>query len=234
MMLAALLVIPVLIVEQSEIGDPWATMAAVTNWVIWSAFLAEVLIMLAVVSDRAAWVRRHPIELAIVVLTPPFAPALLQGLRGFRLLRLVRLLVLIRAVGSARRLFSLDGLRWATVIWLIMILGGGAAFTAVEKNQALTTWDGVWWALTTATTVGYGDLYPETTYGRLIAVVVMVGGIGLVALVTGAIAERFLRVDVEALSSELDADDAAIEAELRDVQARLRSLEELLRRRDGR
>jgi voltage-gated potassium channel len=77
----------------------------------------------------------------------------------------------------------------------LTVLVGGAAFAAVEPGH-LSTWDGAWWAITTMTTVGYGDVYPRTTAGRVIAVLVMLVGIGFIALLTGAVAERFLARDV--------------------------------------
>ena len=58
-------------------------MATVANWIIWSLFLADVVVMLAVVPDRRLWFRKHVLEVAIVVLTPPFLPANLQALRVF-------------------------------------------------------------------------------------------------------------------------------------------------------
>lgn len=110
--IAALLVIPILVIEQSSPGEPWTTLAAVGNWVVWLFFLAEVVVMLAVVPDRRRWLRAHPLEIAIVVLTPPFLPASLQALRVFRLLRVLRL---IAAVRYARRLFTLGGALLAVV-----------------------------------------------------------------------------------------------------------------------
>jgi voltage-gated potassium channel len=47
----------------------------VLNWMIWLAFVAEVVIMLRVVPDRGRWLRDHPLDLAIVIFTPPFLPA---------------------------------------------------------------------------------------------------------------------------------------------------------------
>ena len=64
----------------------------------------------------------------------------------FRLLRLLRL---ARAGSLARRVFSTEGVRDASVLALFAVVGGGAAFAAVEKDQDLTAWDGVWWAMTT-------------------------------------------------------------------------------------
>jgi voltage-gated potassium channel len=102
MLVAALLVIPVIAVEESSLGDPWDTVAAVTNWAIWIAFATELVVVLWVVPSRWAWLRSHPIEVAIVLLTPPFMPGLLQGLRGARLLRLLRLLPVLLSARLAR------------------------------------------------------------------------------------------------------------------------------------
>ena len=190
MLVAALLVVPAIVIEQSSLGEPWDTVAVVINWATWLAFLGEALIMLSVVPDRGRWLRDHPLEVAIVVLTPPFLPASLQAARIFRLLRLLRL---VRAAVLARRLFSTEGIRDAAVLTVLTVLDGGAAFTAVEKHQHLETWDGVWWAVTTVTTVGYGDIKPQTNGGRVIAMLVMIVGIGFVALLTAAAAERSLR-----------------------------------------
>jgi voltage-gated potassium channel len=106
----ALLVVPILLAEQASPGEPWETLAAVGNWLVWLLFLAEVVVMLTVVPDRGRWLRAHPLEVAIVVLTPPFLPASPQALRVFRLLRLLRL---IAAVRYARRLFTL----WEAAGW---------------------------------------------------------------------------------------------------------------------
>jgi len=103
-----------------------------------------------------------------------------------------------------------------------MVLAGGAAHAAVEKvdpdGKPLSAWDGVWWALTTVTTVGYGDNYPHTDGGRVIAVVVMLVGIGFVAILTAAAAQRFMHVERE---------------ERRELEAVERGLAEIARRLDA-
>ncbi len=66
-------------------------------------------------------------------------------------------------------------------------------FTAVERSaQHLSVEDGMWWAIVTVTTVGYGDIVPHTEAGRAVAVVVMVTGIGTAALLVGAASQRFV------------------------------------------
>ena len=214
---AALLSIPAIALEQSSLGEPWDTLATVLNRTIWTAFLIEIVVMLRVVDDRGRWIREHPLEMAIIVLTPPFLPAGLQAARVFRLLRLLRLL---RLGLLTRRLLSTEGVRDAAVLAAMTVLGGGAAYAAVEKAQHLSAWDGVWWAIVTVTTVGYGDTYPDTTAGRLIAIGVMFVGIGFIAILTAAAAERFLRAQ-RAERGEFDA----LERRLDEIIDRLDALD---------
>jgi voltage-gated potassium channel len=160
--------------------------------------------------------------------TPPFVPASLQALRVFRLLRIVRL---FRLAPLARRLFSLEGLRYAALLVALTVLGSGAAYAAVEKNRS--TWDGVWWAITTMTTVGYGGA-PVTEWGKVITIVLLLVGIGFVAIVTGAVAERFLVTEVEDVAeatAEVEATEGEILAELRAIRIRLERLEVALQER---
>src|SRR5215208_637482 len=213
MFVAALLVVPAIAIEQSEATGALNTVAVVINWATWLAFVAEALLMLSVVDNRWGWIRDRPLEVSIVVIKPPFLPPSLQAARVFRLLRL---LPLLRAGFLARRLLTTEGVRDVGVLALLTVLGGGAAYAAVETDQDLTTWDGVWWAMVTVTTVGYGDTFPETDAGRAIAVVVMLVGIGFVAVLTAAAAERFMR------GREAEEQRAELHQRLEEISARRR------------
>ena len=118
---------------------------------------------------------------------------------------------------------------------VLVVLGGGALFTEVERTQDLSAWDGLWWAVTTATTVAYGDISPETDGGRAIAIAVMVVSIGFVAMLTAAIAQRFIVHEVEAeierALSPVEEDEREILAELAEARQRLTSIETRLRDR---
>jgi voltage-gated potassium channel len=231
--IAALLVIPVLILESvtirgSHLKEPWDTLTEIGDWAIWLTFLAEVVAMLWVVPDRWAWVRGHGLDVAIVVLTPPVSPTVLQTLRVLRLLRVVRL---ARFAPLMRSVFTIEGVRYAAFLAVVVLLGGAEAFATVE-NTSLGI--GMYWAISTMTTVGYGDVTPHTTPGRIIAAVVMLVGIGFVAVVTGAIAQRFIATEgtVTKGAELVSGEEAVTHAKLDDLAARLDRLEALLLARD--
>src|SRR5215208_305610 len=174
LIVAALLAIPVIVMQESDLGRFWESVAAVLDWGIWGAFAANLVVMLAIVPDRRRWLLDNPLDALIVVLTPPFLPATMKIARVLPVVRLVWLLLLARRLHG---LFSLEGLRYAALLVFTVVVGGGVVFVAVEPGQDLSTWDGLWWAAETVTTV---------------ATVVMTAGIGFVALLTGALAQRFL------------------------------------------
>jgi voltage-gated potassium channel len=128
---------------------------------------------------------------------------------------------LFKLAQLTRRVFSTDGIRDVSVLALIVILGAGAAFAEIENghhHHPISAWDGVWWAITTVTTVGYGDISPATDAGRVIGIVVMFVGIGLVAILTAAAAGRFMRAQ-EAERTALETVEQRLDEVLRRLDA---------------
>jgi voltage-gated potassium channel len=82
-------------------------------------------------------------------------------------------------------------------------------------------WDGVWWAVVTVTTVGYGDLYPTDVEGRIIGIALMLLGIGFIAVLTGTIASQFIQNDTN--SSEMLETRRRIETDVAELKGRLPS-----------
>ena len=205
MLVVAALVIPTLILEGADVSETWKVIAAALNWVIWFAFLGELVAMLAVVNSRRRYLAHNPLNVAIVVLTPPFLPALFQSLRVLRLLRVARLL---RLAPIFKLAFSLRGLQYATIFTALVVLTGAAAFESAQPGKDY--FDGVYWAVSTMTTVGYGDELPTTVESKVIAMALMLVGIGYFAVITGAIAERFIErgqeEHVEAVEAEVPDD----------------------------
>lgn len=185
MIIVSGLTIPCLIAEQLGVGG---LSVLALNYAIWTAFLIETVVMVWATPSRWQWICHHPLDIVVVVLTPPFLLAALQPIRALRLLRLLRL---VRLGPLMHRLLTQEGLRAAAVFAALVALSGGIAFHLVEKGQSLRS--GLYWAVTTMSTVGYGDVSAHTQAGRIISLVVMFVGIGLIAILTGAIAERFLR-----------------------------------------
>jgi voltage-gated potassium channel len=226
MLIAAALVIPSVALSESHPGGALETIALALNWITWIAFFIELVVMLIVVPDRWTWLRHNPLDLIIVVLTPPVLPAGLQSLRALRLLRLIRLL---RLAQLSREVFSLQGLRYCALLALLTIVCGGALFGAFEKHaQNLTFWQSTYWAITTMTTLG-SNIYPTTTGGQIVSTFILLIGISFVALLTGGFAQRFLAPELTQIEQELTDDEIPPEEialrELRSVQEQLQSLQ---------
>jgi voltage-gated potassium channel len=123
-------------------------------------------------------------------------------LRAGRALRLVRLLRILRAFRSTRILIAyifhsrVQGTFTAVfVIAVLMVIFSSIAILQVETSpdsNIRTAEDALWWAYTTITTVGYGDKYPVTTEGRLVATGLMTVGVGLFGTFTGFLASWFV------------------------------------------
>lgn len=86
---------------------------------------------------------------------------------------------------------GLDGLGYMLVFSSMVVVTGGVTAWMIEEPID-TVGDGLWWSLVTATTVGYGDISPESVTGRLTAAVLMLVGIGTLGMITGSIATYFL------------------------------------------
>lgn len=228
MLVAALLVIPLLVIEQSGRGAPWDTIAHVLNWGTWLAFATEIAVMLAVVPDRRRWLREHPLEVVVTLISPPAMPAALAGARVLRLLRILRLL---RLASLGRRIFTLEGVRYAALLAFVAMLGGGTAYAGVEQGRS--EWDGIWWAATAMTTVDFGDPAPQTDAGRAIALGLILVGIGFGSLLIGAIAERFVMREMSEEIEEIEWTEERVLSELRQLGERLARIEQGLSRRDA-
>ncbi|KRO18156.1 ion channel [Lacticaseibacillus saniviri] len=111
--------------------------------------------------------------------------------RAFRLVRLTKLLRLTHLVGiisifqkKADKILHKGGLIYYLWLSAVLILVSAAVYSLTENVGYA---DALWWAVVTATTVGYGDISPHTVLGRIAAVVLMVNGIGIISALTSAI-----------------------------------------------
>jgi voltage-gated potassium channel len=208
MLVLALLVVPAIVLEETASATLRA-FAFALNVLIWVGFAAELVFVLAVSRHRVRTLRAHWLDAVIVVVSFPVTPALLQSARALRLLRLLRFLRLAalggRAVVAARILFTPAGVRYIAAFVAVFVVVAGAAVAWVDTEGVGSIWDGLWWALSTVTTVGYGDVIPQSVAGRVVAAVVMLVGIGFFSVLTAAIAATFVKHDErEDLGPRLD------------------------------
>jgi voltage-gated potassium channel len=222
LLIAAGLTVPVIVLQLLAPPQPWRAITEVLNWAIWLTFLAWLVLMLAVVPAKLRWLRDHPLDVAIVVLTPPLITNVISSLD---LLRLLRLVPLLRLGPLVRALISAAGLRYAALLTLLTAVAGGIAFASAEN---MSIGNGFYWAITTMTTVGYGDIAPTNLAGKVIAVIVMLVGIGFTALIIGALAERFTTTNRLEQDQDLELTDDDILNEVKEISARLQRLERAL------
>ncbi|MGY1855965.1 potassium channel family protein [Modestobacter sp. SYSU DS0290] len=193
------------------------TTLTVVTLAAWPVFLGDYLVRLVLAERRWRFVRRNWVD-GLAVLLP-----LLRPLRIISLVRVARVL-------DRKLTVSLHG-RVAWYVTLIAVLISFMASLAVydaerdAPDAVITSYgDAVWWALTTITTVGYGDTYPVTAEGRLVAVLLMVGGIALLGVVTAAVASWFVGRVADAAQEQDQRDDDALRAEVRALAEEVRGL----------
>jgi voltage-gated potassium channel len=155
----------------------------------------------------------------------------IEALRWGRVFRVFRIIRMLRAVRSLRLIFEIlfrsrakSGMASVFMITFLMLSLSSVGILLVEtagESNIRTAGDAAWWSLTTITTVGYGDRYPVTLPGRLIAGALMITGVGLFGTLSGVVASFFLGD-----KSKAEPDKKPVTNE--DLLARLDALERAL------
>ncbi len=157
----------------------------------------------------------------LLAILPFYIPMLiavdLRVLRAFRVLRLFRIFKFSRYAGAMRIIADVlkrkhhQLISSVAVILVLMIISSVLIYTAEHEAQPDVfdnAFSGLWWAVATFTTVGYGDIFPITVLGKLFAALIAMLGIGLVAVPTGIISAGFIEVSDEADTKSASAADA--------------------------
>ena len=191
------------------IAEPDGKIAEVVIAATWLVFVIDYVVNLVLAKPRWRWFYTHLLDLAIVVL---------PMLRPLRLLRLVTLLAILnRTAGAA---FRGRVIVYAAGASTLLVYVAGLAVLDAERGAGgsiQTLGSALWWAFVTITTVGYGDYFPVTPDGQLVAVGVMIGGIALIGVVTATlaswivervgqketVAETITAAHIEALTAEI-------------------------------
>ena len=200
---------------------------------IWAAFLAEYLARLFVAPDRLRFIIRNPFDLLLVVI-PVLRP--LRLLRSITLIRAARLVRIGAGAGRAVRESRIHLASRAALLAAgsaaILVLATAVMELDFERAAAkanITTFpDALWWAVSTITTVGYGDHYPVTATGRAIGSVLMITGVGMFGVVAASAAAWFIsagqqedkRQQADTITA-LTAEVTALRQSVCDLSARL-------------
>ena len=177
------------------------------NVAVFIAFAIDYLVEFCITYKRTTYVRTQWASLLIVISQfLALLPALgfLGILRGARALRIIGTLIRVIGIGAAskeqgRKFFKEKAASVAFGMAGLTTITSAVAFTIAEDvgdgRRVNSFFDALWWSAATITTVGYGDIYPVTGVGRIIAVFTMLVGISTLAVVTARIAQFLLSSD---------------------------------------
>jgi voltage-gated potassium channel len=173
-------------------GGAYPVLAAAVFIASWLVFLVDLVVHeRRVVHYLGTWLGRF--DLLVVVLTAPWFLIVGSGTAKFVILiRLARVARVVMATAGARRLFARLG-AVALVAVGVIVVGAAVGYRAEHAtNSGFKTFgDALWWAVVTLTTVGYGDIVPNTTAGRVDGVMIMITGVSVLGLLAGSLASFF-------------------------------------------
>jgi voltage-gated potassium channel len=198
--------LPILLLEvvSERLSTADQNFITTVNVIVFLAFAVDYLVELSITKNRTGYVRTQWASLLIVfsqflALLP--ALGFLGVIRGARALRIVITLVRLLAIGAAskergRKFFKEKAASFAFGLAGFTLITSAVAFTIAEEvgdgRRIGSFFDALWWSAATMTTVGYGDIYPITAIGRIIAVFTMLIGVSALAVITARIAQFLL------------------------------------------
>lgn len=194
----------------------------------------DTFVCIVFLTDFAVRYRRAPSKLAFMkwgwIDLISSIPAY-DFLRWGRMVRIIRIVRIIRAFRSTRHLTAFLFRRrtqslalTAILTAMVLVIFASIAVLVFEDEQASnirTPFDALWWSISTMTTVGYGDVVPVTTEGKLVAMILMVVGVGLFGVLTGLFARLFMGPELK----REDSDICALANEVRLLRERIDRME---------
>lgn len=218
-LLAGVAVVFLVAYSVQVLAQPRGLTKSLLEWfmyALWLAFAVDYLARLILADQRMRWFFRNLLDLAIIAI--PF-------LRPLRMLRLVAVIdALQKAFGDANRGRLVAYTAFSAVL---LIYAGSLAELDAERSgpgHIKNFGDAVWWSVTTITTVGYGDFVPVTFIGRLIAVLLMVGGISVIGVITATVASWI----IQRVAEEDAAKQAATAAQISALRSEIAGLANMI------
>ena len=178
----------------SEISNSTNAKLEIIQWSTWTLFAIDVIIGIARAENRKLYLKSHPLEIISIAL--PF-------LRPLRLLRVISFgALVIQKIAVGRQLaITFKVFLFSILVAYIAAVQITITERDVETSNIKNLGDGIWWATTTVTTVGYGDKFPTTSMGRILAVGLMFVGISLMGVITASVAAWFVNMSQDSSES---------------------------------
>jgi voltage-gated potassium channel len=201
MVLAAIWILIDWYLESKNLTNSYTSFAS--DWLIWMVFLSELIIMFILVDDRIRYLKQNWMSPLIVLGGLP----VLWGVDTFYtgLLRTMRLAltigIFLRVSKDTRDLLSRHNLGITLFICFVILVISGLLISGIDPAFE-TPVDGLWWAWVTVTTVGYGDLVPQTTEGRIFGALLILMGLGMFSMLTASFSVFFIEQDERKLSEK--------------------------------
>jgi voltage-gated potassium channel len=186
----ALLLVPVLLIEETSTDAAVVQLATDANALIWAAFALDYAVDLWRTKERARYIESHWFDLALIVVSPPLlVPPEAQALRVLRALRLLRAVAVVGIVAERldRPLTRQAALAIVAVLGIV-VLAGGVLITAAEPGSFRTVAQGYAWAVATLMTAGHTTPEPTTAAGHAISSTIVVMGLGTFAALAASLA----------------------------------------------
>ena len=213
-----------IVVLSTDVDSSASTLLVGSFFALWVIMLVEYLVRLVVTPDRPGYVRRRWVEPATVLLPP---------LQGWHVVGIEKVSLLLHEgelrVEAVLKHHSLFRVLIAAVVtlfvgaWLVLLFEEKAKGSNIHNYP-----DALWWAIVTVTTVGYGDRYPVTEGGRVVAAILMLVGIGLIGVLTATVASVFVKEHTDANKEEFKKGHADLGQQLSVISDRLADVERRL------
>ena len=171
----------------SQVSSEIQSLIDIIQWICWGAFVLDLILGIVNAQSKKEYLQKHPLEIA---------SSLLPFLRPLRLMRVISFGGLAIQKVAIGRQFAITLKVAITTLFVAYISAVQITISErmVEGSNIKNFGDGLWWAMTTVTTVGYGDKFPITTEGRILAVALMIMGISLVGVITASVAAWFVKI----------------------------------------
>ena len=219
----AWLIVAIIILTTDVKGSASISLVAAL-FLLWAIMLAEYLVRLVITPDSRGYLKRRWAE-PVTVVVPVFQSWHLIGIEKTSLL-LHEGRLRLEAILKHHSLFRVLIAACATLLtgsWLVLLFEENAKGSNIHSYP-----EALWWAVVTVTTVGYGDRYPVSAGGRVVATVLMLTGIGLIGVLTATVASVFIKEHTDANKETFKKGHADLGQQLAVISDRLADLERRL------